>query len=431
MAPIVIRAGGWWLLLAALAGGVQAGEEWIPLAEGARWVFQAKVTTRAAVVGTTREGQVTATVTRREKLGDAEWFRLEWKDDQGDLDAIHWVRADESKVELGRSSDDHLLLVPATLTPGSTQPDTKVQVNDAVLVLREVKVGTLEKITVPIGEKEALPVESRTEAPATRITTRVWYARGVGPVKIVETVEAPATRVTRELLLVSVEQGAVATTPTPPAAPAPEVENPAGGKSAAAATAAPAALIERAKALLGGKEEEWAKLEEAAGAALAAAGKAQPEVPTETPWAGARVRMKDVEVVAGTTKGARLTAAEGCQVPGTLRQSLVVEQGSLVVSGQLRDSVVVVLGDAELSGNVHDCLLLVSGRLKVTGNLHDSAAAAGGLEVLGNVHDCLLQAPSAVTLGNLHDNLLVGPKGVGGKNNREVDGPDLWAHFAR
>ena len=429
MAPFVIRAGGWWLLLATLAGGAQAGEEWIPLAEGMRWVFQSKVTTRAAVVGTTREGKVTATVTRREKLGDAEWFRLEWKDDQGDLDAVHWVRADASKVEVGRSSDDHLLLVPATLTPGSTQPDTKVQLNDTVLVLREVKVGTLEKVAAPIGEKEALPVESRTEAPATRITTRVWYARGVGPVKVVETVEAPATRVTRELLLVSVEQGAVAATPTPPAAP--EVERPAGGKSAAAATAAPTALIERAKALLGGKEEEWGKLEEGARAALAAADKAQPQVPTETPWVGARLRMKDVEVVAGNVKEARVTAAEGCQVPGTLRQSLVVVQGSLVVSGQLRDSVVVVLGDAELSGNVHDCLILVSGRLKITGNLHDSAAAAGGLEVLGNVHDCLLQAPSAVTLGNLHDNLLVGPKGVGGKNNREVDGPDLWVHFAK
>lgn len=437
MAQVLIRCAGSIVLGLTLCVATQAGEPWLPLSEGKRFTYQAKTTTRAAVVATTKEGTVTATVVRREKLGGQEWFRIEWRGGDEGLDGVHWVRSDAQGVQLGRSSDDHLWLVPATLEPGTTASEVRVQAGNTTLALKEVKVGQPEQLSVPFGSHMAIPAESRVEAPAARRTLRVWYCRGIGALKILEVVEAPATRVERELLLTKVEDGAVAgpieqpveqpeTQPEQPEQP----ERPtAPAQPAAGAGGFPAALLETARAALAGQDEAFGKLEGAARTALSEAKRAQPELPGDVPWAGATTRVKDVEEVSDTLKSARITAKRGFSIHGTVRKSVLVVEGTLVVSGGLRDSLVVVIGDLELHGNVHDCLLLVSGRVSVNGNLHDAALACGPLQVNGNVHDCLLQPASLQALGNLHDDMLVGVRSPGGKNNRELAGPDLWAQF--
>lgn len=426
----LIRAAGSIVLGLTLCVAAQAQESWLPLSEGRRFTYQRKTTTRAAVVATTQQGTVTATVVRREQVDGQEWFRVEWRDDEEELSATHWVRADAQGVALGRSSDDHLWLVPAAkLAPGAVSEEVRVQAGDAVLALKQVKVGQPEQVSAPIGAREALPVESVVEAPAARRSLKVWYARGVGAVKIVETVEAPAARVVRELLLVKIEDGAVASpveqspveAPDPPTPPA----RPAAGKGAGAF---PAPLLETARAALKGDDAAWDKLAGAAGSAWGEARRAQSSLP-ETPWSGARRRVTDQDSVLDTLKEARISAPRGFSILGTVRKSVLVVEGTLGVQGSLRDSLVVVIGDLEVQGNVHDCLLLVSGRVSIQGNVHDVALASGPLDVQGNVHDALLQPASLESQGVLHDDLLVGVASPGGKNNRQVTGPDLWAQF--
>jgi hypothetical protein len=53
------------------------------------------------------------------------------------------------------------------------------------------------------------------------------------------------------------------------------------------------------------------------------------------------------------------------------------------------------------------------------------------MEMNGNLHDALVQTRALKANGNLHDNVLVGVASPGGKNNRPLAGPDLWAHFAK
>lgn len=424
---------GAFLGLFLLAGVAGAEEPWLPLAEGKRWEYRLTArTTAAGIAEMSRQGRATASVEGKESVDGVEWFRVTWKDDAGGLNATHWVRSDAAQVEVARTSDDHLLLVPAKVEPGTTQPEASVRLGERTLAVREVKVGQPERVRSPWGEREAIPVESVTQGPATKITTRVWYARGVGPIRVSETVEAPAARIERELLLVSIDgkdaTGAAPGTTPPVEREAPPAKEPAKAAAPAVPNPAPKALLERARALIAGDESQWAKLEEAAKAAHAAAVAVQPEIEAEARWSDAKERVKD-QARGQKVSRQRLTAGRGFEATENITRSIVVVEGRLAVVGNIRDSLVIVIGDVELAGNLHDSLVLCTGTLEVAGNVSDAALAAGSLQALGNVHDCLVQYGKLELLGTFRENAVVG-QAPGGKNIRKVDGPDLWGHFA-
>lgn len=364
------------------AGVAVAGEEGslLPLAEGRRWTYDVVRTTQAAVVRTSDRGAATATCGDAETVEGRTFHRVTWRDEE-QRERSAWVRADAQQVELHRASDDRLPLLPARREPGRLE-GVRVRVGGSTLTMTELVVRGVERVRTPHGEHDAVRVDATVAAPAARVRTSVWYAAGVGAVKIVEVVEAPATRVERELLLRAVEDGAAPAPPPPapdpagtPAAPAPRPTPrdapPASGRGLQALVTAavggdPAALEELRALTL----EALRRAERAAGRKVAPAAWAWPE------GGGARPRL-----------------GEGVEHLGGLDGAVVISAGDVEVAGRARGSILIATGEVEVSGGVEGCLVLSLREVDIAGGLEESVAVARrDVDVAGGVSGVVVQA---------------------------------------
>src|SRR5262245_33994442 len=103
------------LLLAA--GAARAEEPWLPLAEGKRWTYAAKITKRAAVLSKTTEEEVTATRGAPETIDGRTVHRVELRHDEGTTSV--GAASDGDTVWIVSASDDRLPLLPARTQPGA------------------------------------------------------------------------------------------------------------------------------------------------------------------------------------------------------------------------------------------------------------------------------------------------------------------------
>ncbi|MCO5171794.1 MAG: FapA family protein [Planctomycetes bacterium] len=379
------------LLAAAAPARADDSRSLLPLAEGRRWTYQARTTTRAAVVSTTTEGVASATCGARESVDGRDLWRLAWRDDEG-REAVAWVRADAEQVEVARASQDRLPLLPARAEPGRLE-DVRVAVDRRTVTLAEVVVRGVERVTTPHGEHEALRVDALLQAPATRVRTSVWYARGVGPVKIVEVTEAPATRVERELLLRAVEGPALLT----PEAPTPGPSTPPAPPPAPAGSFDLAALV-RDAASAGGEGPAMDRLRALAGEVLGLAERRAgwAPAPGARGWAeGGALRTvagRDLQRVGGYT-GAVVVCDGPLQVMGGVNGAVILATGPVEVMGGVNDSLVIALGEVQVAGGVRGSVLAVRGGLEVAGGLQRSVAQAGRLQVGGGRRDAVVVEP--------------------------------------
>lgn len=382
------------LLAALLTGAPAAADEsrsWLPLAEGRRWTYQTRTTTRAAVVSTTTDGVATATCGARESVDGRDLWRLAWRDEDGH-EVVAWMRGDAEGVEVARASQDRLPLLPARSEPGRLE-GVRVAVDRRTLTLAEVVVRGVERVTTPHGEHEALRVDALVQAPATRVRTSVWYARGVGAVKVVEVTEAPATRVERELLLRAIEGPPLLTpeAPTPgPAAAPPRPAAPAGSFDLAA-------LVGEAVAG-GGGERATDRLRALAGEVL---GRAEQKggwapAPAARSWAeGGALRLvtgRDLDRMGGY-RGVVVVCEGPLQVMGGVHGSVIIATGPVEVSGGVNDALVIALGDVRVSGGVRGSVVATRGALEASGGLQRSVVQARGVEVTGGRRDTVAVEP--------------------------------------
>jgi hypothetical protein len=163
-------------VLAALdAPSVQITSPYYPLIPGASWVYRAS-----------SGGQRTVRVVRRELLGERDAFRLET------LVKGKLVSQERVAVEMDgaytESRDETPNVPPLRLAPRSFREkegwDVKVRQGFSTLTGRATT--RQEDVTVPAGAfRKALVVEMKTQGFLSETVTTTWYARDVGPVKVV------------------------------------------------------------------------------------------------------------------------------------------------------------------------------------------------------------------------------------------------------
>ncbi len=373
------------LLCLTVIGAASAEDDasLLPLAEGRRWTYDVKRTTQAAVVRTTDQGAATATCGAAETIDGRAYHRVTWRDEE-QRERSAWVRADGSEVDVHRASDDRLPLLPARREPGRLEG---VRVGGSTLTMTELVVRGVERVTTPHGEHEAVRVDATVTAPATRVRTSVWYAAGVGPVKVLEVVEAPATRVERELLLRSIEDGAAPASPgaapdtgaapTEPVPPA-SAGAPSSGRGlealVTAAVGGDAAAVEALRALA---LEALRRAERAAGRKVA---------PAAWTWAergGTQPRLGEGIEHLGGLDGAVVISAGDVEVAGRARGSVLIATGGVEVSGRVDDCLVLSLGDVDVAGNVEGCVVATRRDLDVAGALRAAVVQAREVDVSG------------------------------------------------
>lgn len=374
------------LVLTVLAAGIaRADDPWLPLADGKRWTYAVKVTSRAAIASSTKEGTATATC----GAGDNGVFPLAWRMEDGESRTA-WVSSDAAGVTVVRASGDKLPLLPFNRTDAGPVTGSQVTVGGRALAMESLAVKGVEKVTTPHGQHEALRVESTQSAPAAKVRTTVWYARGVGPVKIVQVSEAPATKVERELLLKEVTTGAAT---TPPAAPQgggatpPPAASPGGGL---------AALVREAK----GASADLTKLK-----ALAA------EVLRRSEAAGKKKLAARAWAWATENAALRPTVGGQLQQMGGIDGAVLVIDGNIQLMGGLKNSVVFCTGEVDVAGGIDGSLVLSLGDIDTAGGLVDVVAASvnGEVDVAGAIQRAVLQGKEVDNAGGRTDATVVAP----------------------
>ncbi|MBI4612306.1 MAG: hypothetical protein HY720_01725 [Planctomycetes bacterium] len=186
------------LLLVLLAAPSLAEDALFPLGEGSKWTFDSRTTTGAMGFGVEVRGTVTAVVEKIETIEGVSCHAIHWIDEEGDLDSTTWVWTEGDSVRVARSTDGHLLLLPTDVAAGGEH--ATVRVGGTSCELSDHAVGESETVEVPAGRYEALPVRCTVKTAGVTIQTTVWYARGVGPVKIAESVVVGGAAETKRVL---------------------------------------------------------------------------------------------------------------------------------------------------------------------------------------------------------------------------------------
>jgi hypothetical protein len=335
--------------VAALCSPALADGSFLPLAEGTEWVFASRSTTGAGGVGVTAEGRIVARCEAEQTVGGQAYYAIAWSDE--DFALRTWVRVRGDRIEVARASRHHLLLVPGDLRAG--QPaGASLQVGDTRFDVREHAVGDPTTVTVPLNRYVCTPVTTELRSPLVKVRTTTYYARGIGPVKIVESVTTGGlAQVTRELVLV-------------------ERRGP-----------SPLAIAPRA----GGREAPSTR-----GLAQRAAQQAQ--------------ALGFTSSLPAPTRHVRLL---GPVVHGGLSDVVATFDGDLEVTGSLKRCVLVVRGDLTVAGAIKDSLVLCRGRVESSAYVKGSVVAAGNLEVSGYLKQSLVEAARVEVGGYTKQNLLL------------------------
>jgi len=173
----------------------------LPTKEGTTWTYRHEEAT--GPVGSEQvqiKEKVTCVAKGREKLGDAEFTILEWDGGSGStFNAKVWVRADAGGVSVSKTTAaSDLWVLPLDLRAKTAKVTVRCAKDDVTV---ESTAGDEESVTVPAGTYRAIKVKGSVGLAGTFVEWTVWYAKGVGIVKVERLVEAGAARVHDRLVL--------------------------------------------------------------------------------------------------------------------------------------------------------------------------------------------------------------------------------------
>jgi hypothetical protein len=151
------------------------GASLFPLELGAKWTY--------SVAG--QKSELVVTAARKEKVGDVECTVLESAID-GKVVATEHVAVVGAFVKRFRLADVEiappLAFVKTDLRRGDNwDADFSVLLNAKKVDTKIAFVANTDRVKVPAGEYDAIVLAGATQ----QGTTKVWYARGIGPVRIV------------------------------------------------------------------------------------------------------------------------------------------------------------------------------------------------------------------------------------------------------
>ncbi len=199
------------LLLGLCATARGGGEDsWLPAKEGWKWTYDLrKVAKVGGIVSTKKKGTVTCVCKGVEKIGDKEYAVLEWSGGEGE-DAVSlkiWVHGSDAGVTVHKASHHELLVVPAD---AKEKKNLKVEVttDKEKLTVESEHATAEEEVETPAGKYKALKVTSSCTTTGAITTKRtVWYAKGVGVVKVVKEAHVGGITADKELVLTALEKG--------------------------------------------------------------------------------------------------------------------------------------------------------------------------------------------------------------------------------
>lgn len=404
-----------WML--ALVPALTGQAPYLPLHEGHQWIFDTEFVTQAPFVEVRDSGVVTATCVRVDRIGDQDWYAVAFRSDNGKLDGTMWVRCDGDTVQVSQASEGNLLLLPTNSAEGARRD---IRVAGELVALQGWSQGAPETVVTPAGSHAALPVAATLDAPVTRVQTRVWYARGVGPVKIVESVRAPATEVRRILTLRSFtlcDKDQTGEFPPPPP--------PVTAKDDATVQVTPPDAFElvRTIAATGGSEAEWSRLASLArtlwdqGQALA-----DGKLP-DSPYLAAQASpVQPAGAHADEVKGARIATA-GVSAADDVKRSILVVGGPIRVAGDLKGCAIFALGAVRVLGDATGSLIVTSEAVAVADGVKESMVVTPvAVSVGGDLRRSVVEAGQATVDDDCADSVFVNlPAPEGGKGNLRVD----------
>lgn len=193
-------------LLFAASAVALAEDPWMPVQEGAKWTYVVKKKVAVAGFNVVKEGTATLTVTGKEKVLGVDCWVFAWSEATGnDSDqAKIWMSAEGQKILVLQTTGDFSPIVPVDFD--KKEYNATITTDGAVMKAKTTVVAE-EEVEVPAGKYKTEKVETSAEAAAAKATTTVWYARGVGPVRVVRLAEAAGAAAEKEFLLKSFEKG--------------------------------------------------------------------------------------------------------------------------------------------------------------------------------------------------------------------------------
>ena len=375
-----------------------AAQSYLPLADGQRWVYTSLAEGAAGnAVKTTKESPAQLVLVEATQVEGRTAYILGWKN-HGERQV---VSVDGDAIVVHRGNKERLLLPADFANP--TSSEQRVRIGD--LQVQDHTVGKAETVETPAGTYEAVPVSAVVKAAMTEVRSTVWYARGVGPVKFVEAVKAPASSVTRTLLLQSCS---FATGEGPAGEGAVELEAP--------ASAAPAGAISITDLVTRGANADLSAVQQRVAGILKAAGGLHEAGGNGTIPSGAITAQETLSVV-DELKHKRILCGSA-NIVGDLRHCLVICDGDFTIAGEVRHCVLIVGGKLTVAGELRHSLVISKGDVSVPGEMrHGTTISHGRISVMGQAKYMVLEAAKVRALGEIERSAFCNTEATEGKGN--------------
>jgi len=382
--------------LAALAPA--SAQSYLPLADGQRWVYTSlEEVSVGGGVKTKKESTAQLVVVEATEVDGRTAYILGWKN-HGERQV---VSVEGDVIVVHRGNKERLLLPADFANPAASEK--RVRIGD--LEVQEHQVGKAETVETPAGTYEAVPVSAVVKAAMTEVRSTVWYARGVGPVKLVEAVKAPATSVTRTLLLQSCS---FASGEDPAGEGAVELEAP--------TPATPSGAISITDLVTRGASADLSGVQQRVAAVIKAASGLHESGSNGTIPGGAITAQESLNVV-DRVEHKRLVCGSGT-IAGELRHCLVICDGDFTIAGEVRHCVLIVGGKLTVAGELRHSLVISKGDVSVPGEMrHGTTVSHGQISVMGKAKYMVLEAAKVRALGEIERSAFTNTEATAGKGN--------------
>lgn len=186
-------------LIVALVGAI-AQDGLLPAGEGYTWLYDHKVNANAMGVQTSVKLELRMVC---KKDGDAWRYGFFENEGLGEMKNKGWVRVktEGSKIEVLEVNDKGhgVLLLP--ITPGKDGTRVEIKRGNGTIKIETQTAEQEETVETPAGKFTCTKVVAEYEVGGTKMKTSAWYAKGVGLVKEVWTVQTHGTTVDNEIAL--------------------------------------------------------------------------------------------------------------------------------------------------------------------------------------------------------------------------------------
>lgn len=374
--------------LSLTASAQQADDKaWFPMAVGNSWTYDVEVSATVPGVGSAvvKRGSASLRVTGTREVGGLTCYVVKFKGlDSSDTLVVHEANG-ELKIVSATSAT--LILLPGNL--GARKPAAAtVHAGGAAVKLSDHTVGQPQALKTPAGEYQAVPVRATVDVGGgVKARTAVWYAAGVGPVKM-EMTGKTAGNVAgkRVLVLKRASRGAAPVKPVEPVKPVKPIKpikpvepaklvEPGTAKQAAGAGGALDRLI--ASAVKAGADSDAAKQLAARAAAVVARAKALAEV-GPGPGAGLPITVSADDVSAAARTSGKLIITSGDLSGPSFEGCVLIVSGDITVTGMIKNCVVLCSGDVSVAGYLKDSTVAIAGDVSVAGYLKESVVEVDG-----------------------------------------------------